>query len=46
LFLAVNGWMLVYIAAEKPGAFLWSMATLLAGFGVYALLALRNRKRS
>jgi len=44
LFLAVNGWMLVYIAAKRPVEFLWSMATLLAGLGAYALLALRDRR--
>lgn len=44
LFLAVHGWMLAYLAVERPAAILWSGATILGGFGVYGLVA-RSKMR-
>lgn len=44
LFLAVNGWMLVFIVAKKPAESLWGLATVLAGLGAYALTANRRER--
>ncbi len=42
LFLAVNGWMLVYVLTNKPMESLSGLATVLVGLGVYFLAAKRG----
>jgi basic amino acid/polyamine antiporter, APA family len=46
IFLAVVGWMLAYIVAERPTESLWGLVTILAGFGAYAWSAATGSGRS